>query len=78
MPHLLAVPTHNVPKPAATSVEPTTTAEPTATTAEPTATTTEPTTTTSVLEHITLWAVSSHMPRYIAHIADRLVLTITY
>lgn len=34
------------------------------------------TATTSLTKRITLWALSSHMPSYIAQIADRLILTI--
>lgn len=34
------------------------------------------TTTTSLTKRITLWALSSHVPSYIAQIADRLILTI--
>lgn len=59
--HLVAAPTDHI---TISNISSTTTA--TITTA----------TTASLTKRITLWALSSHMPSYIAQIADRLILTI--
>lgn len=61
MSYLLAVPAHNVPKSTSTAA----------------ATVASTCSTTPLFKDIGLWAVPGHMPRYIAQIANWLILTIT-